>query len=172
MQVTRIVTSALRAQGREMTIAKATATLAAFVVLALVCAMSALADAPTSSSTSLRLAFVDSSSCSFPIDVTVDLARRTETFSDGDATRHATLAVTQTANGHSDVETDSFDVFISASDPTNWKITGRFGQVRVDGKLIYVQSGLIAYDPLTDTLSDPHPGPLGGFPDPCAALAL
>ena len=137
----------------------------------LILALPALADAPASSSTSRHLAFVDADSCGFPIDVTVDLTRRTETFSDGDVTRHATLTVTQTANGRSVVESDSFDVFISATDPTNWKINGRFGQVRVDGRLVYLQSGRIAYDPLTDTLTDPHLGPLGQAPDVCSALA-
>jgi hypothetical protein len=140
-------------------------------VAVLAFAMPALADAPTSSSTSTHLAFVDTDTCSFPISVTVELARRTQTFSDGDVTRHATLTVTQTANGHSDVETDSFDVFISASDPANWKLTGRFGLVRVDGRLVYLQSGSIAYNPVTDTLDDPHLGPLGELPDVCAALA-
>ena len=131
----------------------------------------ALADAPTFSTTSSHFGFVDTETCGFQISVTVDAARRTETFSNGDVARHANLTVTQTANGHTEVETDVFDVFISAADPTNWKITGRFGQVRVDGKLVYLQSGLIAYDPVADTLGDPHLGPMGIPPDPCQALS-
>jgi hypothetical protein len=140
-------------------------------LVALACAVPALADAPTVTESTLQLAFVDDVSCAFPIAVSVDANRKTTTYSNQDVTRHVILAVVQTANGHSDVETDIFDVFISASDPTDWKITGRFGQVRVDGKLVYVQSGLISYDSLTNTLGDPHPGPLGSIPDPCTALA-
>ena len=50
-------------------------------------------------------------------------------------------------------------------------MTGRFGQVFVDGRLTYLQSGLIGYDAATDTLTDPHPGPNGEFPDLCVILA-
>ena len=70
------------------------------------------------------------------------------------------------------ITNDSSGVFIDHADPINWKITGRFGQVFLDGKLIYLQSGLISYDPVTDTLADPHPGPMSVFPDVCTILAV
>ena len=148
--------------------------LAALVAgIALVAAAPALADAPVKTTNVLHLGpFVDDETCSFPIRFTVDRTRTDKTFANGDVTRHVDLTVVQTANGHTAIETDTWDVFIDHADPNNWKITGRFGQVFLDGKLIYLQSGLISYDPVTDALADPHPGPMSVFPDVCTILAV
>jgi hypothetical protein len=147
--------------------------LAALVAgIALVAAAPALADAPVKTTNVLHLGpFVDDETCAFPITFTVDRTRTVTTFANGDSTRHVDLTVVQTANGHTAIETDKFDVFIDHADPTNWKITGRFGQTFLDGKLIYLQSGLISYNPVTDTLADPHPGPMSVVPDACTILA-
>ena len=68
------------------------------------------------------------------------------------------------------METDNWNVFIDHTNPTAWTLTGRFGQIFLDGRLIYLQSGLIGFDPLTGALSDPHPGPNGTYPDTCTIL--
>ena len=85
--------------------------------------------------------------------------------------RHIDLTVVQTAKGHNAVETDVWNVFIDHTDPTAWKLTGRYGQIFLDGELVYLQSGLIGFNPMTGDLSDPHPGPMGAYPDVCTALA-
>jgi hypothetical protein len=148
--------------------------LAAVVVsaAALAAAMPALADPPTTTTNVLRLGpFVDTDTCSFPITTTVDRTRIDTTFSNGDVNRHVELTVVQTANGHTAVEDDHFNVFIDRADPSNWKITGRFGQITVDGKLNYLQSGLLSFDTETGLVTDQRPGPLGAVPDACAVLA-
>lgn len=142
------------------------------VLAALTAARTAAAAAPTTSSAALHLGpFADTDTCSFPITTTVDQTRATTTFDNGDVKRHVTVTARQTANGHTAVETDTFDVFIDHSDPTDWKITGRFTQLHLDGRLLTLQSGLISFDPTTGDLTDPHPGPLGATPDSCAILA-
>jgi hypothetical protein len=139
---------------------------------ALAAAGSASADAPTAVRNVLQLGpLVDDETCAFPLTFSVDRVRTTTTFENGDVRRKVDLTVTQTANGHTAVESDVWNVFIDHADPANWKLTGRFGQIFLDGRLIYLQSGLIGYDPFTDVLSDAHPGPAGTYPDVCAILA-
>ena len=145
---------------------------ALIVGLALVAAAPALADAPDKTTSVRKLGpFVDDETCSFPITVTVERVATSTTFANGDWKRHVDLAVVQTANGHTAVETDRWDIFVDNADPDSWKLTGRFGQIFLDGRLIYLNSGLIGYDPATDTLTDPQPGPNGELPDPCVILA-
>ena len=140
--------------------------------LALVAAAPALADAPVKVTGVFELGpFVDDETCGFPITVTVNRVATTTTFANGDWKRHVDLTVVQTANGHTAVETDKWEIFVDHADSDNWKLTGRFGRAFLDGKLIYLQSGLIGYDVATDTLSDPRPGPMGTLPDPCVILA-
>ena len=146
--------------------------LALAVLAALTAARTAAAAAPTTSSTVLHLGpFADTDTCGFPITTTVDQTRATTTFDNGDVKRHVTVTAMQTANGHTAVETDTFNVFIDHNNPSNWKITGRFTQIQLDGRLITLQSGLISFDPSTDELTDPHPGPAGTIPDDCTILA-
>jgi hypothetical protein len=141
------------------------------IAAALVGASSAAAAAPTTTTNALHLSFVDIDTCSFPITTTVDQTRTTTTFDNGDVKRHVDLIVVQTANGHSAVETDVWNVFVDHADPAAWKLTGRFGQLFLDGRLIYLQSGLIGFDRFTGVLTDPHLGPAGTYPDDCAILA-
>ena len=142
------------------------------IAAALAVASSAAAAAPTTSTNTLHLGpFADTDTCNFPITATVDRTRTITTFDNGDVKRHIDLTVVQTANGHTAVETDIWNVFIDHTDPTAWTLTGRFGQIFLDGRLIYLQSGLIGYDPFTGELTDPHPGPAGAYPDSCAILA-
>jgi hypothetical protein len=142
------------------------------IAAALAAASSAAAAAPTTTTNTLHLGpFADTDTCSFPITTTVDQTRTTTMFDNGDVKRHVDLTVVQTANGHIAVETDTWNVFIDHTDPAAWKLTGRFGQIFLDGHLIYLQSGLIGFDPLTGDLTDPHVGPAGTYPDDCAILA-
>jgi hypothetical protein len=142
------------------------------VAAALTTAATAAAAAPITSTSVLHLGpFADTDTCSFPITTTVDRTRTTTTFDNGDVKRHVDVTVVQTANGHTAVETDVWNVFIDHADPTAWKLTGRFGQLFLDGRLIYLQSGLIGFDPLTGDLTDPHVGPAGVYPDACTILA-
>jgi hypothetical protein len=142
------------------------------VAAALATAGTAAAAAPTTTTNVLHLGpFADTDTCSFPITTTVDQTRATTTFDNGDVKRHVDLTVVQTANGHTAVETDSWNVFIDQADPASWKLTGRFGQIFFDGRLIYLQSGLIGFDPLAGELIDPHVGPAGVYPDDCTILA-
>jgi hypothetical protein len=142
------------------------------VAAALTTAGAAAAAAPTTSTNVLHLGpFADTETCSFPIITTVDQTRTTTTFDNGEVKRHVDLTVVQTANGHTAVETDIWNVFIDPTDPAAWKLTGRFGQILLDGRLIYLQSGLIGFDPLTGDLTDPHVGPAGIYPDDCTILA-
>ena len=141
------------------------------VAAALATAGAAAAAAPTTSTNVLHPGpFADTDTCSFPITTTVDQTRETTTFDNGDVKRHVYLTVVQTANGHTAIETDIWNVFIDHTDPTAWKLTGRFGQIFLDGHLVYLQSGLINFDPLNGLLTDPHPGPSGTYPDTCAIL--
>lgn len=141
------------------------------VAAALVAAGTAAAAAPSTTTSTLHLDFVDTDTCSFAISTTVDQTRTITTFDNGDVKRHIDLTVVQTANGHTAIETDIWNVFIDHTDPTAWKLTGRFGQIFLDGHLIYLQSGLIGYDPSTGELTDPQAGPAGTYPDDCAVLA-
>jgi hypothetical protein len=88
----------------------------------------------------------------------------------GDAKRKIQLEVTTAGNGHIAVESDEWNVFVDHTAPTDRKLTGRFGQIFLDGKLVYLQSGLISYDVANDVLTDPHPGPMGVQPDACTLL--
>jgi hypothetical protein len=140
------------------------------VVVALISAGTAAAAAPSTTTSTLHLDFVDTDTCSFPIATKVDQTRTTTAFDNGDVKRHVTVTAVLTANGHTAIETDTFDVFIDHSDSTDWKITGRFTQIHLDGRLITLQSGLISFDPTTGELTDPHPGPAGTNPDDCTIL--
>jgi hypothetical protein len=132
----------------------------------------AAADGPTFSTNAVHLGpLVDDETCSFPVTFALDQTREVTTFANGDAKRHVTVTALQAANGHTATETDTFDVFIDHSDPNDWKITGRFTQIHLDGRLLTLQSGLISFDPTTGDLTDPRPGPLGATPDSCAILA-
>ena len=142
------------------------------VAAALTTPGTAAAAAPTTSTAVLHLGpFADTDTCNFPITTTVDQIRTTTSFDNGDVKRHVDLTVVQTANGHTAVETDTWNVFIDHTDPTAWKLTGRFGQIFLDGQLIYLQSGLIGFNPVTGDLTDPHVGPAGIYPDDCRILA-
>jgi hypothetical protein len=139
---------------------------------ALVGSGAAAAAGPTTTTNVLHLGpFADTDTCSFPITTTVDQTRTTTTFDNGDVKRHVDLTVVQSANGHTAIETDAWNVFIDHTSPTDWKLTGRFGQILLDGRLIYLQSGLIGFDPVTGELTDPHIGPAGTYPHDCAILA-
>jgi hypothetical protein len=140
------------------------------VVVALISAGTAAAAAPSTTTSTLHLDFVDTDTCSFPIATKVDQTRTTTAFDRGDVKRHVTVTAVLTANGHTAIETDTFEVFIDHRDPTDWKITGRFTQIRLDGRLITLQSGLISFDPTTGELTDPHPGPAGTNSDDCTIL--
>jgi hypothetical protein len=142
------------------------------VVATLVIAGPAAAAQPTTTTNVLHLGpFVDADTCGFPLTTTVDRIRTVTTFDNGDVKRKIELTVVQTANGHTAIESDVWNVFIDHADPTAWKLTGRFGQIFLDGELIYLQSGLIGFYPITGDLSDLHPGPMGAYPDVCTALA-
>jgi len=144
-------------------------TVAAAAALA---AGTAAAAAPSTTTNTLHLGpFADTDTCSFPITTTVDQTRTITTFDNGDVKRHIDLTVAQTANGHTAVETDIWNVFIDHTEPAAWTLTGRFGQIFLDGRLIYLQSGLISFKPLTGELTDLHPGPAGTYPDDCPILA-
>jgi hypothetical protein len=107
------------------------------VAAALTTPGTAAAASPTTSTAVLHLGpFADTDTCSFPITTTVDQTRTTTAFDNGDVKRHVDLEVVQTANGHTAVETDTWNVFIDHIDPTAWKLTGRFGQIFLDGQLI------------------------------------
>jgi hypothetical protein len=144
----------------------ALAAAAAFVAVG-----TAAAAAPSTTTNTLHLDFIDTDTCSFPIVTKVDQTRTITTFDNGDIKRHVTLTALLTANGHTAIETDTFDVLIDHSDPSDWKITGRFTQIHLDGRLITLQSGLISFDPSAGVLTDPHPGPAATIPDDCAILA-
>jgi len=142
------------------------------VAAALAAALPAFGDAPTKTTNVLHLGpFVDTDTCSFPITTTVDRTRVDTTFANGDVSRHAELTVVQTANGHTAIEEDHFNVFVDHANPTNWKITGLWGRITLDGNLIYVESGLLSFDTVDGLIDDPHPGPIGAVPDACVVLA-
>jgi hypothetical protein len=157
-------------EGDEMN--KYLTTTLAIAAAAVLTAGTAAAAAPSRSTNTLHLApFTDTDTCSFPITMTVDGTRTITTFDNGDVKRHVDLTVVQTANGHTAIETDVWNVFIDGTDPSAWTLTGRFGQIFLDGRLVYLQSGLIGFDPFTGELTDPHPGPAGTYPDACTLLA-
>lgn len=142
------------------------------VAVALLAAGNASAAAPTTTTDVLHLGpFIDTDTCNFPITTTVDRTRTTTTFDNGDVKRHVDLNVVQAANGHTAIEKDAWNVFIDHANPGAWTLTGRYGQLFLDGRLIYLQSGLIGFDPLTGLLTDQHPGPAGAYPDSCTILA-
>jgi hypothetical protein len=108
--------------------------------------------------------------CSFPIVFSAHATETDTTFDNGDKKTLVNKNVTRQANGHTASETDIFQVFIDQTDPSNLKITGRFGQMFVDGELIWLESGRLASSD-HGTLVDPHPGPMGAFPDLCKILS-
>jgi hypothetical protein len=112
----------------------------------------------------------DVNTCLFPITFSAQHIRTDKTFDNGDTKRHIEEHITRQANGHTASETDMMEVFIDHADPLNWKITGRFGQMFLDGKLIWLESGQLSM-PGSGSIVDPHPGPKGALPDLCAILS-
>jgi hypothetical protein len=112
----------------------------------------------------------EGNTCSFPITFSALHARTDKTFDNGNTKSHVEVHVTRQANGHTASESDTYEVFIDQADPLNWKITGRFGQMFLDGELIWLQSGQLSM-PGNGTLVDPRPGPKGAVPDLCAILS-
>ena len=139
----------------------------------------AAASTPTRETNVKSISFVDAETCAFPIAVTVERIRTTTTFENGDQFRHVQLDVTSSANGKTWTDRDAYNVFIAAESPGTWTIVGEFTHTRVlGGGTIFLESGRIAYDFETDTITDLHPGPhgTGSGPDAysaavCAALA-
>lgn len=139
----------------------------------------AAANAPTRVTNVKSLSFVDDETCVFPIAVTVERVRTTTTFENGDQVRHVQLTVTSSANGKTWTDRDAYNVFIDAASPGTWTIVGEFTHTRLlGGGTIFLESGRIAYDVQSDTITDLHPGPHGTGSDPdvyaaavCAALA-
>ena len=139
----------------------------------------AAANAPTRETNVNSLSFVDDETCVFPIAVTVDRVRTTTTFENGDQVRHVQLIVTSSANGKTWTDRDAYNVFIDAASPGTWTIVGEFTHTHLlGGGTIFLESGRIAYDVQSDTITDLHPGPHGTGSDPdvyaaavCAALA-
>jgi hypothetical protein len=157
--------------------------------VALVAAVPASADAPDFSTDVLQLLpqIVDPgeeavstdgreeglNTCSFPILFYAYRTHDITTFANGDVRIHIDKRIWRQANGHTAYESDVFNVFIDHTDPTNWKVTGQYGQMTLDGKLIWLESGLLSTPPHGEDVpvTDPHPGPLGTFPDLCAILS-
>ena len=137
------------------------------------------AAAPLRDTSEASFSFVDDETCAFPIDVTLERSRSTTTFANGDVQRHVKLIVTSSANGKVWVDRDAFAIFIPAATPDQWTIVGEFTHTRVTGDgTILMQSGRLAYNAATDTVTDLHPGPHGTGADPdayavelCSALA-
>jgi len=153
--------------------------LLAAVLTALTVTGTAAATAPTRETNVKSLSFVDDETCAFPIAVTVERIRTTTTFENGDQLRHVQLIVTSSANGKTWTDRDAYNVFIAAASPGTWTIVGEFTHARLVGAgTILLESGRIAYDVESDTITDLNPGPHGTGSDPdvysaavCAALA-
>lgn len=145
--------------------------LPAAVMLALVLAASAAADAPTIETSTVTFGpFVDDETCPFPLSVTVERTRKTISYGNGDIKRHTDLIVTSTANGKSVVGRNAFNIFIDADSPTQWMITGVFEKAQLHGRTIWLRSGRLVYDLEADQVIDAHPGPLAEPPDVCQLL--
>jgi hypothetical protein len=112
----------------------------------------------------------DVNRCSFPITFSAQHIQTDKTFDNGDKKSHIEEHITRQANGHTASESDMLEVFIDHTDPLNWRIDGRFSQMFLDGKLIWLESGQLSM-PGDGTIVDPHPGPKGAVPDLCAILS-
>lgn len=108
--------------------------------------------------------------CSFPVTFSATRTRTDTTFDNGDVKIHSEVHATRAANGHTAAESDMFNAFIDHTDPSNWKVTGRFAQMFLDGDLIYLQSGKLI-SPVRGAVDDPHPGPKGVLPNTCDILS-
>lgn len=164
------------------------ARLALGAVVAIVMAAAASADAPEISTSVVTFeeqivapgqvpvatngyrAVEDVNRCAFSITFSGQHVRTDTRFDDGDLRSHIDQTVARQANGHAADETDMIEVFVSHENPGTWKITGRFRQVFLDGRLITLISGQLSVNNGT-VLVDPHPGPMGSLPDICALLS-
>jgi hypothetical protein len=141
--------------------------------VAVVVAAPAAAEAPTIETSTVTFGpFVDDETCAFPFTVTVERKRRTISYANGDIKRHTDLIVTSSANGKTEVQRNSFNVFIDAESPTVWTITGVFEKAQLHGRTLWLQSGRLVYDVEADQVIDAHPGPLAEPPDVCDLLGL
>ncbi len=138
----------------------------------LVVAAPAAADAPTIERSTVTFGpFVDDETCTFPFSQTVERTRTTITYENGDIKRHTDLTVTASANGKTEIQRNSYNVFIDADSPTQWVITGVFEKAQLHGRTLWLESGRLVYDLEADQVNDPHPGPLAEPPDVCQLLA-
>jgi hypothetical protein len=142
------------------------------VAVALVVAAPAAADAPTIERSTVTFGpFVDDETCAFPFSQTVERTRTTITYENGDIKRHTDLIVTASANGKTEIQRNSYYVFIDADSPTQWVITGVFEKAQLHGRTLWLQSGRLVYDLEADQVIDSHPGPLAEPADVCQLLA-
>lgn len=142
------------------------------IAVALVVAAPAAADAPTIERSTVTFGpFVDDETCAFPFSVTVERARTTIYYENGDIKRHTELIVTASANGKTEIQRNSYSVFIDAGSPTQWVITGVFEKAQLHGRTLWLESGRLVYDLEGDQVTDPHPGPLAEPSDVCQLLA-
>jgi hypothetical protein len=148
-----------------------TLLLPAFTAVALVLAAPAAADAPTIERSTVTFGpFVDDETCAFPFSQTVERTRTTITYENGDIKRHTDLIVTASANGKTEIQRNSYNVFIDADSPTQWVITGVFEKAQLHGRTLWLQSGRLVYDLETDQVGDAHPGPLAEPADTCQLI--
>jgi hypothetical protein len=146
----------------------------AATALALAVSGTAAATPPTHVTDTRSFSFIDDETCPFAVSTTVDRVRTVTTFENGDQQRHVRLSVTSSANGKIWIERDAYTVFVSSASPDTWVIAGDFTRARlVGGGTVVLESGRIAYDLASDTITDLHPGPHGTDPAApmCAALA-
>jgi hypothetical protein len=149
-----------------------TILLPVLVAVALVMAAPAAADAPTIERSTVTFGpFVDDETCSFPFSQTVERTRTTITYENGDIKRHTDLIVTASANGKTEIQRNSYNVFIEADSPTQWVITGVFEKAQLHGRTLWLESGRLVYDLEADQVNDPQPGPLAEPSDVCDLLA-
>jgi hypothetical protein len=149
-----------------------TILLPVLVAVALVMAAPAAADAPTIERSTVTFGpFVDGETCSFPFSQTVERTRTTITYENGDIKRHTDLIVTASANGKTEIQRNSYNVFIDADSPTQWVITGVFEKAQLHGRTLWLESGRLVYDLEADQVNDPQPGPLAEPSDVCDLLA-
>jgi hypothetical protein len=149
-----------------------TLLLPTFIAVALVVAAPAAADAPTIVRSTVTFGpFIDDETCAFPFSQTVERTRTTIIFENGDIKRHTDLIVTASANGKTEIQRNSYNVFIDADSPTVWVITGVFEKAQLHGRTLWLESGRLVYDLEADHVSDAHPGPLAEPADVCQLLA-
>lgn len=138
------------------------------VAVALVVAAPAAADGPTIERSTVTFGpFVDDETCTFSFSATVERTRTTIYYENGDIKRHTDLIVTSSANGKTEVQRNSFNVFIDADSPTQWVITGVLEKAQLHGRTLWLESGRLVYDLEADQIDDPHLGPLAEPPDLC-----